>query len=256
MAEELNVKVEAYEGPMELLLTLIEKNKIDIYDIPIAQLTSDYLAEIEKMENDDMEQMSEFIVMAAELIDIKSKMLLPREKDENDEEIDPREELEKRLAEYRKFKMISEKLFEMQSECGQSVFKGEDGEIMKEAKKEEPTEIGVILEGIDMDILYRIFEDVLKRKETRTDKIRSGFKSVTKAVYNIDDMISYLKDLLTLSGKISFRGIFRKTSTKAEIVVTFLAMLELIKEKDIRAVQSENFSDITIYRQEAENAVI
>ncbi|MBR1442215.1 MAG: segregation/condensation protein A [Firmicutes bacterium] len=256
MAEELNVKVEAYEGPMELLLTLIEKNKIDIYDIPIAQLTSDYLAEIEKMENDDMEQMSEFIVMAAELIDIKSKMLLPREKDENDEEIDPREELEKRLAEYRKFKMISEKLFEMQSECGQSVFKGEDGEIMKEAKKEEPTEIGEILEGIDMDILYRIFEDVLKRKETRTDKIRSGFKSVTKAVYNIDDRISYLKDLLTLSGKISFRGIFRKTSTKAEIVVTFLAMLELIKEKDIRAVQSENFSDITIYRQEAENAVI
>ena len=121
--DELKVELEVFEGPLELLLKLIEKNKVDIYDIPIALITKQYMDYLEAMERTDMEIMSEFIVMAATLLNIKSKLLLPREKNEEGEDIDPREELVKQLLEYKIYKYMSYELKDMRTDASRSLFR-------------------------------------------------------------------------------------------------------------------------------------
>ncbi|WP_250277949.1 segregation and condensation protein A [[Clostridium] colinum] len=247
----LQIKLEDFEGPLDLLLKLIDKNKIDIYDIPISKLTDDYLYCIKNKNITDMEEMSQFIVMATTLLEIKSKMLLPKEKDEQtNEEIDPREELVQKLIEYKKYKMIAEKLYNTEVFTEKVLFKNADIEAINSIKiKIEPT-VEEILEGVTLKDLYNAFEEALKRKELKTDKIRSGFKSVTKAIYNINDKIVYLKDLIKLNKKISFNKIFEESSSKVEVVVTFLAVLELIKTKDIKVIQKNIFDEIIITQGE------
>ncbi len=247
----LQIKLEEFEGPLDLLLKLIDKNKIDIYDIPISRLTDDYLYYIKHSNIIDMEEMSQFIVMATTLLEIKSKMLLPKEKDEEtNEEIDPREELVKKLIEYKKYKMIAEKLYNTDIFTDKVIFKEPDIKAINSIKiKAEPT-VEEILDGITLKDLYNAFEEVLKRKELKTDKIRSGFKSVTKALYNINDKINYIKDLIILNSRISFNKIFEESSSKAEVVVTFLAVLELIKTKDIKVIQQDIFDEIIITQGE------
>lgn len=247
----LQIKLEEFEGPLDLLLKLIDKNKIDIYDIPISKLTDDYLYYIKHSNTIDMEETSHFIVMATTLLEIKSKLLLPKEKDEQtDEEIDPREELVKKLIEYKKYKMIAEKLYNMEVFADKVIFKNADKNVIDNIKiKIEPT-VDEMLEGITLKDLYNVFEEVLKRKELKTDKIRSSFKSVTKALYNINDKINYIKDLIILNSKISFNKIFEESSSKEEVVVTFLAVLELIKTKDIKVIQQDIFDEIIITQGE------
>ena len=243
----LQIKLEEFEGPFDLLLKLIDKNKIDIYDIPISKLTDDYLYYIKHKNLIDMEEMSQFILMATTLLEIKSKMLLPREKDEEtNEEIDPREELVKKLIEYKKYKMIAQELLNTEVFSEKVMFKEADIKAINSIKINiEPT-IDEILDGITLKELYNVFEEVLKRKEQKTDKIRSNFKSVTKALYNINDKIKYIKDLIILNSKINFNKIFEESASKAEVVVTFLAVLELIKTKDIKVIQQNIFDDIII----------
>ena len=243
----LQIKLEEFEGPFDLLLKLIDKNKIDIYDIPISKLTDDYLYYIKHKNLIDMEEMSQFILMATTLLEIKSKMLLPREKDEEtNEEIDPREELVKKLIEYKKYKMIAQELLNTEVFSEKVMFKEADIKAINSIKiNVEPT-IDEILDGITLKDLYNAFEEVLKRKEQKTDKIRSNFKSVTKALYNINDKIKYIKDLIILNSKINFNKIFEESTSKAEVVVTFLAVLELIKTKDIKVIQQNIFDDIII----------
>lgn len=244
---DMTVKLESFEGPFDVLFKLIEKNKIDIYDIPIAKLTDQYVEYIQSMENDDMDSMSEFIVMAATLLEIKSKMLLPKEeKEEAEEEEDPREELVRRLLEYKKFKKIADVLYEKDKTSGTSYFKEADQTVLESVKEIAPKDINEILNGVDLNMLYAAFEEVLKRKENRTDKIRSGFNSVKKAVFNINDKIQYLTDLLVVKSRLKFKDIFRRDTTKAEVVVTFLAMLELIKIKKIHVLQESVFDEIVI----------
>lgn len=243
----LQIKLEEFEGPLDLLLKLIDKNKIDIYDIPISKLTDDYLYYIKHKTIIDMDEMSQFIIMATTLLEIKSKMLLPKEKDEQtNEEIDPREELVKKLIEYKKYKMIAEKLYNTEVFAEKVIFKKADIKAIDSMKiKSEPT-VEEILEGVTLKDLYNAFEEAIKRKELKTDKIRSGFKSVTKALYNVNDKINYIKDLMILNSKISFNKIFEESSSKAEIVVTFLAVLELIKTRDIKVTQENTFDEIII----------
>lgn len=247
----LQIKLEEFEGPLDLLLKLIDKNKIDIYDIPISKLTDDYLYYIKSSNMADMEEMSQFIIMASTLLEIKSKMLLPKEKDEQtNQEIDPREELVKKLIEYKKYKMIAQKLYDTEVFADKVIFKKPDIEFMNSIKiKTEPT-VEEILDGITLKHLYDAFEEVMKRKELKTDKIRSEFKSITKAPYNINDKIEYIKDLIILNKKISFNKIFEESYSKTEVVVTFLAVLELIKTKDIKVVQENIFDEIIITQGE------
>ena len=243
----LQIKLEEFEGPLDLLLKLIDKNKIDIYDIPISKLTDDYLYYIKSKNITDMEEMSQFIIMATTLLEIKSKMLLPKEKDEEtNEEIDPREELVKKLIEYKKYKIIAQKLYNTEVFTDKVIFKDADIDVINNIKIETKPNVEEMLEGITLKDLYKAFEDVLKRKELKTDKIRSGFKSVTKAFYTIDNKITYIKDLIILNKKISFNKIFEESSCKVEVVVTFLAVLELIKTKYIKVLQENIFDEIII----------
>lgn len=243
----ITVKLDSFEGPFDLLFHLIEKNKIDIYDIPITKLTDQYIEYINNFENRNMDSMSEFVLMAATLIEIKSKLLLPKHKEENsEEEEDPRESLVKRLIEYKKFKKIAEILDERQENAGLEVFKEPEKSVLESVKPKKENDINELLDGVTLDMLFRALEDVLKRKEIKTDKVRSNFDSVKKDLFTIEDKIQYIDDLIKLNKSVKFSKIFRKNSTKSEIVVTFLAMLEMIKIKRIFVSQKNIFDDIII----------
>lgn len=244
--KSITFKLDAFEGPFDLLFHLIEKNKIDIYDIPISELTDQYILYINSFENKDMDSISEFILMASTLVEIKSKMLLPKDKDEKEKEEDPRDELVNRLIEYKKFKAAAELLDKRQFYSEYLYFKKYDKTITQYVKSYEETEIKDIIEAIDLNLLYEAFKDVLKRKDIKVDKIRSNFNSVIREVYTIENKMQYINDLLIISDKIKFSEIFRNESTKSEIVTTFLAVLELIKIKKIRVFQKTIFDEIVI----------
>ena len=243
---KINVKLEAFEGPMDLLYGLIIKNKIDIYDIPIALITDQYLEYINEMEQYNMDSLSEFLVMAANLISIKSRMLLPKEVDENNEEIDPREELVTRLIEYKKFKNIAFELNEKHKLSGYTYYKDADIDIIDKVRSDVPKEISDILDGADSDMLLNAFYEVLRRQEVKTDKIRSGFNSVKREEFTLEEKKEYINNLIYLNDNINFFGIFKANSSKNEVVVTFLAMLQLIKERKIYISQAKVFDDIII----------
>lgn len=245
----LNIKLDIFEGPFDLLLKLIDKNKIDIYDIPISKLTDEYLLYIKLLKKTNLEEASEFILMASTLLEIKSKMLLPKEKCiETQQDIDPREELVQKLIEYKKYKIIAQKFLETEVFFEKVAFKNPDLSILNSINKPNKINLNEVLNGVNLNTLYNIFQDILKRKEDKKDKIRSDFKSVTKSLYNINDKINYIKDLLFLKNTLNFNIIFEQTYSKVEAVVTFLAVLELIKNKEIKVLQNDTFEEIIIFK--------
>jgi len=253
--QNVNIKLETFEGPVELLYHLIEKNKIDIYDIPIASLTEQYVAIIESESYRNMDNISEFMVMAATLIEIKSKMLLPVIPSEDDEEeIDPRAQLVERLLEYKKFKNILEDLKYRQEKAALIFYK--DSDVPEEfIKYKEPVDINDVLKGVTIDDIYKAFREVMNRQENKVDRVRSGFRSVERDMFTVEEKMDYINDLLVLSPKVSFKRMFRPGSGRNEKVVTFLAILELIKTKKISFSQSELFGDIeiTLYKEKEEH---
>lgn len=241
----VHIKLEIFEGPLELLYHLIEKNEIDIYDIPINTLTEQYLEYIEHFRSASMDSMSEFLVMAATLLEIKAKMLLPSEKPEPDEQEDPRETLVRQLLEYKKFKDIVPFLKEKENPW--RYFKKSDSILIDQSIDQKNEEVvSEVLSGITLDMLHKAFLEVMKRKELRTDPIRSSFGSVHRDMYTIQDKMEYIKSLLVLNKELVFKDIFRKNSGKIEKVVTFLALLELTKLNHISVKQKNNFADIYI----------
>ncbi len=242
----IEFKLEVFEGPLDLLFHLIEKNKIDIYDIPIGELTDQYMEYISDFKNKTMDNMSEFLIMAATLLEIKSKTLLPKTQTAKEDEEDPREELVNKLIEYKKFKKIAEIFDEKQQFSEVYLFKDADDKIISKIKENTPKEIDEILNGVNLDMLYRALKDVLKRQDIRKDKIRSGFNSVSRDLFTISDKISYISDLLFLKKQFKFHEAFKKDASKSEVVVTFLAVLELIKTKKISVTQKNNFDEIYI----------
>lgn len=250
--EEINIRLDAFEGPLDLLYHLIEKNEIDIYDIPIASLTEQYLAYLDAAEDRDMDGMSEFLLMAATLLEIKSKMLLPKPKTEEEEGPDPREELVQRLLEYKKIKDATETLREREEDAALFFFKEADASVEK-LREQPPQELDDILAGITLDDLHEAFLQVMARQETKVDKVRSSFRSVQKDLFTISEKMEYIRDLLILRpyGTTAFHTIFRENAGKMEKVVTFLALLELIKQKEVQISQERNFGEILIrkYRE-------
>jgi segregation and condensation protein A len=240
------IKLQVFEGPLDLLLHLIDKNKLNIYDIPIVVITEQYLDYIKQMEEKNLDIMSEFLVMAATLINIKSKMLLPPVKNDEEEElVDPREELIERLLEYKKYKHVSIELKEKQLDAERFLYKGPT--IPEEVKNyEEIVPVESILEGIDLSKLYHIFSKVIKKQVDKVDPIRSTFGKIEREEYSIQDKISYLKDLLQQTKIISFQHLLEKGQSKQEVIATFLAVLELMKMGMIQIKQDEIFDDIMI----------
>ncbi|MBQ7758424.1 segregation and condensation protein A [Anaerotignum sp.] len=247
--EGINIRLDAFEGPLDLLYHLIEKNEIDIYDIPIASLTEQYMAYLDAAEDRDMDGMSEFLLMAATLLEIKSKMLLPKPKTEEEEGPDPREELVQRLLEYKKIKDATETLKEREEEAALVFYKEADASVQK-LKEQSPQELEDLLQGITMDDLYLAFQQVMARKETKVDKVRSSFRSVPKDLFTVGEKMEYIRDLLILRphGATAFHTIFRENAGKMEKVVTFLALLELIKQKEVQITQEKNFGEILIMK--------
>jgi len=241
---EISVKLDAYEGPIGLLYNLIEKNEIDIYDIPIAQLAQQYMEVVRELPI-DMESLSLFLVMAATLLEIKSKMLLPSKKKEDEEETDPREELVRRLLEYKRFKEISEILKAKGSGLGTVIYKTADISAAEVLGPPEP-EIEKLLDGIGPRALFNVFVDLLNRKELKVDKIRAAFNSVKKDEFTIEEKIAHLKSVLKFRKRLSFGEFFDENADKPEIIVTFLALLELIKQKEVAVKQAGVFNEIVI----------
>ena len=238
------VKLEAFEGPLDLLLHLIEKNKIDIYDIPIVEITEQYLDYIKQMETDDMNVMSEFLVMAATLIDIKCRMLLPKEVDEEGVEEDPRAELVQKLLEYKMYKYMSLELRDRQG-AAKSLYR-EQKLPPEVALYKPPLDYEQLIGDMTLNRLHDIFKAIIRRQEDKIDPIRSRYGNIEKEEIDMDAKMLYVEAYAREHGHFSFRRLLEKQSSKMEIIVTFLVVLELMKTSKITITQERIFDDIMI----------
>jgi segregation and condensation protein A len=241
----LPVRLEVFEGPLDLLLYLIEKNKIDIYDIPIVTITQQYMSYIKNMKTQDMNVMSEFLVMAATLLDIKCRMLLPREIGEDGEEEDPREELVQKLLEYKMFKYMAYELRDKQVDAAKSWYKVPSLPAEVEDYK-APIDYDELMGDVNLAKLHEIFKSVMKRQEDKIDPIRSTFGKIEKDEINMEEKQLYIEDYVKNHKTFSFRSLLEKQGSKMEVIVTFMAILEMMKQGVISIEQEETFSDIII----------
>ena len=242
---ELSYKLETFEGPLDLLLHLIEKNKVNIYDIPIVEITDQYMEYIHNMQGQTLDVMSEFLVMAATLLDIKSRMLLPPEVTEEGEEIDPREELVQKLLEYKMYKYMSYELRERQEDASFQMYK--EPTIPDEVKKyREPVDIEKLLDGVTLAKLHATFRDIIKRQENRIDPIRSRFGSLKKEELDMSETMRFVEQYIVEKQNCMFREILTLRSGKLYMIVTFLTLLQLMKEGKVEVEQPETFADIRI----------
>ena len=239
------VKLEAFEGPLDLLLHLIDKNKIDIYDIPIVEITEQYLDYIRQMESEDMNVMSEFLVMAATLLDIKCKMLLPREVNEEGEEEDPRAELVQKLLEYKMYKFMSFELRDRQVDAARNLYR--EQRLPKEvAAYRQPVNYEELIGDMTLNRLHEIFRSMVRRQEDKIDPIRSRYGNIEKEEIDMDAKLLYVEAYAREHGQFSFRRLLEKQSSRMEIIVTFLIILELMKTGRISICQENLFDDIII----------
>ncbi len=239
------IKLEAFEGPLDLLLHLIEKNKIDIYDIPIVEITAQYLDYIKQMETDDMNVMSEFLVMAATLIDIKCRMLLPKEVDEEGEEEDPRAELVQKLLEYKLFKYMSLELRDRQVDAAKNLYR-EQKLPPEVALYKPPLDYDQLIGDMTLSRLHEIFKTIIRRQEEKIDPIRSRYGNIEKEEIDMDVKLLYVEAYAREHRHFSFRRLLEKQASKMEIIVTFLIVLELMKTGRISINQENLFDDIMI----------
>lgn len=247
----ISYKLDNFEGPLDLLLHLIDKNKVNIYDIPIAEITEQYLDYVNHMETEDLNIVSEFLVMAATLIDIKARMLLPRETNEEGEEEDPRAELVARLLEYKYYKYMSQELRDRELGADRLLYKipSVPPEV---ARYEPPVDLDKLLDGLTLAKLQEIFRAVTKRKSDRVDPIRSRFGNIQKESISLEDKIKSVMDYAREHRKFSFRRLLEQQPDRTLVVVTFLALLELMKIGKIRLTQEHLFDDMFIETLEPE----
>ena len=246
----ISVKLEAFEGPLDLLLHLIEKNKVDIYDIPIVMITEQYLDYIRQMQTEDMNVMSEFLVMAATLLDIKCRMLLPKEVNEDGEEEDPRAELVEKLLEYKMYKYMSYELKDRQVDAQKNYFR--EQQLPEEvAAYKQPVNYEELLGEINLNKLHEIFKTMMRRQVDKIDPIRSQYGNIEKDEIDMDAKTLYIEDYVRTHKKFSFRKLLEKQHSKMEIIVTFLVILEMMKMGQIYIAQEDIFSDILITSREA-----
>lgn len=243
----LRVRLQVFEGPLDLLLHLIDKNKVDIYDIPIVKITEQYLEYIHALEDQDMNVMSEFMVMAATLINIKCKMLLPKQVNEEGEEEDPRAELVQQLLEYKMYKYMSYELKDRHIDAGRAVFKGSS--MPKDlATVKVPIDYEELVGDVTLKKLNDIFKSILQRQEDRVDPIRSKFGNLKKDEISLTDKQNYIFSFISSHKTCSFRELLEKQGSKLEVIVSFLVVLELMKVGQVTIAQDELFDDITIIR--------
>ena len=233
------LKLDVFEGPLDLLLYLIKKNDIDITDIPITKITEQYMQYIEMMKMLDLDIVGDFLVMAATLMQIKSKMLLPPDPSEEDEEeIDPRDELARRLLEYKKFKEIAETL-KVKEEERKELFARNISEEERRQLSEDAKE--VVFEANLFDLINALSEALRKVPE---DVIHE----ITREEFTVEQKIHDVLHLLLKKSSVKVSKLFAQAQTKMEAIVTFLAILELIRLKEVKIIQTEIFGEIEVSR--------
>jgi segregation and condensation protein A len=242
---ELTVKLQVFEGPLDLLLYLLDKNKVNIYDIPIVEITAQYMEYIAEMKRQDLDVLSEFLVMAATLIDIKSKMLLPRDPDDEEEETDPRAELVQQLLEYKMYKCMAYELKDRQVDAQRVMFKKPT--IPEEVLEyQEPLNVEELVSDITLAKLNEIFKSIMRKQQDKIDPLRSKFGKIEKEEVSLEEKTEYLENYATTHKHFSFRSLLEAQSSKVEVIVTFLAILELMKTGKILISQEHIFDDIQI----------
>ncbi len=248
----ITVKLEVFEGPLDLLLHLIDKNKVDIYDIPIVEITEQYLDYIRQMEREDMNVMSEFLVMAATLIDIKCRMLLPREVNEEGEEEDPRAELVEKLLEYKMCKYMSYELRDRMVDAERSLYKRPT--LPKEVEDfKYPVDYAELIGDVTLSRLHEIFRQMMKRQEDKIDPVRSTFGNIEKDEIDMELKTTFVEAYVRSHKTFSFRRLLEKQNSRMEVIVTFLVILEMIKTGRIGIEQEDICSDIIITAREVED---
>ena len=244
--EKFEIKLELFEGPFDLLLFFIERDELDIYDIPIAKITDDFLQYLEHLEKLNVEIASEFILVAATLMRIKTKMLLPRPVvDEEGNEIDPREELIKHLLEYKKYKSVVATLSEMEAE---RLDREKRGNLKKEIRKLSET-INVEAEMQDLDLykMMKVFQKVMKRYEFEQNK---PIHKVVQYPYTIEKQKAKLMERLVYGKKLSFSEMVDEKPDKILVIFNFLSILELLQLKQIVISLGEGFNNFWIERRD------
>ena len=228
--EELKLVLGEFAGPLDLLLYLIRQEQVSIYDIPIARITNEYLRYLRLMEGMDITVASDFLVMAATLIEIKSRMLLPRDPAVSEEELaedDPRRELVERLLEHQKYKAAAEMLWS-RATVEQAVYT----RAPLETDKENPE---VSAGAFD---LLRVFQQILSRRKEEV------LMEIERDEVSMAEMLERLRNMIVSAGELNMRDFFERAGTRRELVLAFLSVLELVRTTEIRLFQSQTFGDI------------
>lgn len=244
--ENFEIHLPLFEGPFDLLLFFIERDELDIQDIPISKITNDFLEYIHHLETLNIEIASEFILVAATLMRIKSKLLLPRPQlDEQGNEIDPREELVRHLMEYRKYKSVLDQFHKMEEN---ELLKEKRGNIMKELRQlAESSNVEAELQDVDLFKLLTVFEKVLKRYEDEKNK---PVHQVIQYPYTVEGQKEYILGEISKKDRIAFTELFETTPTRISLIFNFLAILEMAALQQITITFGEGFNNFWVGKRE------
>jgi segregation and condensation protein A len=250
--ENFEVKLPLFEGPFDLLLFFIERDELDIYDIPISKITSDFLDYIHQMEELNMELASEFILVAATLMRIKSKMLLPRPQlDEQGNEIDPREELVRHLLEYKKYKSVIDNFHKIEDV---ELMKEKRGNLMKELRVlAESTNVEAELQDVTIYKLMTVFEKILKRQEAERNR---PVHQVIQYPYTLEGQKKFLLEELSKKQRLSFTDLIQEYPTRIGVIFNFLAILEMLALQLLTIQIGEGYGNFWIGKGEPKEAIL
>ncbi|HOI30117.1 MAG TPA: segregation/condensation protein A [Melioribacteraceae bacterium] len=231
------IKLQHFEGPLDLLLFFIKRDELDIYDIPISKITKDFIEYLRLLEQLDLEVAGDFILMAATLMQIKVKMLLPKEIDEKGDEVDPRAELVKALLEYKRYKEMSEEFIYLESNMRNYQFRGN----YELDEKEAPHDFNILLKNVTLYDLIKAF------KKAIAERPAEPVHQIKKWNVTIDEQMDYIANKLDGGKQLSFIELMKDLANKIKIVVTFIAMLEMVKAGKIGLRESKSLNDFIIY---------
>jgi len=232
------IKLDQFEGPLDLLLFFIKRDELNIYDIPISRITKEFLEYVNLIKLLDLELAGDFILMASTLMHIKVRMLLPKEIDEKGQEIDPRTELVQALLEYKKYKEVAEELTFFESNQRKLSFRGN----FTADEKESLPEYETLLRNVSIFDLAKAFKNALARIKEKT------VHEIKKINVTVDEQMKFIMDSLSQKNEMDFIGLVSVLKEKIRIVITFIALLELTKMGQIGIKESSNFNDFVLYK--------
>ena len=244
--DNFEIKLPLFEGPFDLLLFFIERDELDIYDIPIAKITDDFLTYLEQLEQLNVEVASEFILVASTLMRIKAKMLLPRPVlDEEGNELDPREELVRHLLEYKKYKSVVKTLAEMESD---RLDREKRGNLGKEIRKlSESVDVEAEMQDLNLYKIMKVFQKVMKRYEFEQSK---PIHKVVQYPYTIEKQKAKLMERLVYGEKLAFTDLISEKPDKVLVIFNFLSILELLQLKQIVIHLGDGFNNFWLERRD------